>query len=76
MVSETDLTTRERQTWWPGNRDSSGHLSFLLPGESTIDSATMQRRTRIYYEQIRGRYKPSQAKGLKALEHVRNMLAE
>jgi hypothetical protein len=37
---------------WTKNKDAQGVQTFLLPGETSIDAATMRQRTREYYRQM------------------------
>jgi hypothetical protein len=48
------IDPREDSIYWPANLDANGIGTFLLPGETSIDSATMRRRTAAYYRQVRG----------------------
>jgi hypothetical protein len=72
-----DLIARERATYWPGNRDASGHGTFLLPGETEIDTATMRRRIALFYQQTRGRpLIRDRALAHRTLENLKRTLAE
>ena len=70
-------THKGKVVWWPDNVDSKGWHTFLLPGETTIDSATIRARTSEFYAQTRG---PEFAKirskdaGFRALQQARESL--
>jgi len=52
--------------------------SFLLPGETEIDHATMRRRIRQYYSQVWGKkeYRPDFEAGQAAIREAKRMLDE
>lgn len=61
---------------WQNLRDRSGAATFLLPGEASITSEEMRRRTAAYYRQIRGQMPARQYAARKALAEIKSLLAE
>ena len=61
-------------TDWRRNLGADGKPTFLLPGETSITSEEMRRRTAEYYRQVRGRYQPREAIARKALSEARALL--
>ncbi len=70
-------TLNGARVYWPANTDAAGARTFLLPGETSIDSLTMRQRTTEYYRQIRGGANlEAHAAGLRAISEAKALIAE